>query len=710
MRRLLHNSLFKAVFFTAIHNSLFSFAQKEIMTSINGQAKEHLIIFMPSGRRAHVEAGATVLDAARQMGVDIESICGGRLTCGKCRVHVEEGLFQKHGITSAADHLTPPTVDECDHLERIGGLDSQGLSRLSCTARITGDLLIFVPEESRAQKQIIRKSATERVIEVAPSVRQVYVEVDTAELGEHRGDWGRLQDALREQWQLDNLNIDLPTLQRLQPALRKEKWAVTVTLWQDKEVIDVQPGYKEGVYGLAVDIVSTTIAGFLCDLRTGDLLATESTMNPQVTYGEDLMSRVSYAMTHTDGLDKMNTAVIDALNKLAQRAARSANLQARDIHEAVFVGNTTMMHILLGINPIELGGAPFALANREAMDIKARDLGLKLHRGANVHVLPAEAGHVGADNVAVLIAEEPYNQDDIVLTVDVGTNAEIVLGNRQRMYSASSPTGPAFEGAQISYGMRAAPGAIERVRIDPETKAARFRVIGEERWSDDWQIGPGYPPEEQPKHLAAGICGSGIIEVVAEMYLAGILQPDGRFDPNLTHDRIQYKGRRGAYVLATAEQTTTGEPILVTQDDVRNIQLAKAALYAGAKLLMNRAGITAVDRIVLAGAFGSFIDPKYAIILGLIPDCALDNVHAVGNAAGDGARIALLNRHKRQEAQRIARWVTYVETAVDPRFQDEFVGAIHLPHAKYAFPHMEGLLPEIVEVETENRTTRRSSR
>ena len=673
------------------------------MSTQNGKVTEHLVIFMPSGRRAPVEEGATVLDAARQMGVDIESICGGRLTCGKCRIQVEEGLFQKHGITSRAEHLTPPGSEECDLLARMEGADG----RLSCTARVAGDVLVFVPEESRAQKQIIRKSATERVIEIAPSVRQVYVEVTEAELGEHRGDWGRLQDALAEQWQLENLTIDLPTLRRLQAVLRKGKWNVTVTLWQEREVIDVQPGYEEGVYGLAVDIGSTTIAGFLCDLRTGELLATDSTMNPQVAYGEDLMSRVSYAMTHNDGLDKMHTAVIETLNKLAARAAREAGIQSRNIQEAVFVGNTTMIHILLGINPIELGGAPFALANRDAMDIKARDLGLRLHQGANVHVLPAEAGHVGADNVAVLIAEEPYNQDEIVLTVDVGTNAEIVLGNRAWMYSASSPTGPAFEGAQITYGMRAAPGAIERVRIDPATKRASFRVIGEERWSDQWQIGPEYPLEAQPKHLAAGICGSGIIEAVAEMFLAGILQPDGRFDPNLNSERVQWRGRRGAYVLATAVETTTGEPILVTQDDVRNIQLAKAALYAGAKLLMRQAGISAVDRIVLAGAFGSYIDPKYAMVLGLIPDCQLDKVYAVGNAAGDGARIALLNRHKRQEAQRIARWVRYIETAVDPNFQDEFVGAIHLPHKTDAFPHLDGLLPEMAEVEQESRPRRR---
>ena len=662
---------------------------------------------MPSGRRGQIEAGTTVLEASRQLGVQVESICGGRMTCQKCRVCVEEGNFPKHGIISDSRNLSATSNEEASFLQKLKSPDM----RLSCQATIEGDILLFVPEESRGQKQVIRKSATNRVIDVNPAIRKVYVEVDKAELGEHRGDWGRLQEALADQWQLPNLIIDLRVLQKLQAALRDGGWAVTVTLWQEREVIDVEPGFEDGIYGLAVDIGSTTIAGYLCDLRTGEIVATESMMNPQVTYGEDLMSRISYAMMHPQtGLEKMHKAIIDALNRLAASAAREANIQPRQIHDAVFVGNTTMAHILLGIDPVELGGAPFALATRDAVDVKARELGLRLHPGAYVHVLPAEAGHVGADNVGALIAEEPYRQSETILLVDVGTNAEIVLGNKAWMYSASSPTGPAFEGAQITFGMRAAPGAIERVRIDPETKEGRFRVIGEERWSDEWQIGLDVPLEEQPKHLAAGICGSGIIEVVAEMFLAGILLPDGRFDDTLVHDRIQWNGRRGEYILATAEQTTTGEPIIVTQDDVRNIQLAKAALYAGAKLLMNRAGIDAVDKIVLAGAFGSYIDTKYAMILGLIPDCDLEKVVAVGNAAGDGARIALLNREKRQEAVDISRWVTYVETAVDPDFQNEFVGAIHLPHASDAFPHLEGILPEQTAVAAANRPDRQRRR
>ncbi len=660
---------------------------------------------MPSGRRGRVEHGTLVLDAARKLGVEIESICGGRQTCEKCRVLVEGGRFDKHGITSSEQHLSARTDAEIELLNKLGTPEQ----RLSCNARVLGDLLITVPESSRAKKQIIRKSASERIIDVAPAIRQVYVVVEKAQLGVHRGDWGRLQDALAEQWNLTGLSIELQTLQHLQSTLRKDGWKVTVTIRDDRQVIDVQSGYQEGAYGLAVDVGSTTVASYLCDLRTGELLATESMMNPQVSYGEDLMSRISYAMSNPEGLQKMNGAIIETINSLAAQAARSANIGKQKIYEITLVGNTTMIHILLGINPVELGGAPFALANRDAMDIKARELGFRLHPNANAHILPSQAGHVGADNVGVLLAEEPHLKQGIILTIDVGTNAEIVLSGPEWMYSASSPTGPAFEGGQISSGMRAAPGAIERIRIDPETKLPRFKVIGDERWSDTWQMGTAVPLDAQPGHLAAGICGSGIIEGVAELYLAGVLTADGRFNPEVACDRLVWDEhkRKGAYILATAEKTSSGEPVLITQDDVRNIQLAKAALYAGAKLLMMRAKVQNVDEILMAGAFGSYIDPKHAMVLGLIPDCKLENVHAVGNAAGDGARIALLNRFKRQQAQEIVYRVKYIETAVDLDFQEEFVRAMHLPHKIDPFPHLEGILPEVTEAATRQRERRR---
>lgn len=655
------------------------------------------LALMPSGRRGRVPRGTTLLEAARQLGVEIESICGGRQTCGKCQIVVEEGHFAKHGLTSAADHLAPVAEREAEYIAEHG----LGGRRLACAAEVAGDLLINVPEESQARKQVIAKAATDRVIEVRPAVRQVYVELAGATLTSHGGDWERIKLALAEQWQLGEVGIDPVMLPSLQPALGDEKAQLgdgrsgaTLTLWHDREVLRVQPGYAEGVYGLAVDVGSTTVVMHLCDLRTGQLLATEATMNPQVRYGEDLMSRVSYGMREPQGVARLHRAIITALNDLARRATAPAGLALEDVFELVLVGNTVMHHLLLGIDPVSLGGSPFALAVSGPVDVKARDLGIKLHPAARVHVLPCIAGHVGADNVAVQLAEAPHRQDEMMLVVDVGTNAEIVLGNRERVVCASSPTGPAFEGAQITHGQRAAPGAIERVRIDPSTLEPRFRVIGHESW-----LGPGQAPPEGLR--ATGICGSGIIEAVVEMYTSGIIRHEGRFDENAParSPRVRFNGRQAEYVLATADQTATGAPIVVTQNDVRAIQLAKGALYAGVKLLLDHLGLAVsdIDRIVMAGAFGSYIDPRHAMILGMIPDCDLSRVEAVGNAAGDGARIALLDRTQRQEAARLAQWVEHVQTAVAANFQAEFVSAMALPHATDPFPHLEGQLPPRAE-------------
>src|SRR5262245_2649513 len=680
----------------------------------------HLVVFQPSGRQGQLPAGTTLLEAARRLGVDVDSICGGRQTCGKCKVLVETGAFAKHAIESSAEHLSPAGAEECDYFARHGWGQPDG-ARLACAACVMGDVLVTVPPESQARKQIIRKSATERTIAIDPVLRQVYVEVEPHRLGERKGDWERLQDVLRAEWNLEGLRIDIRALRGLGPALKYGKQRVTVTVWDDAEVIDVLPGYYEGLYGLAVDVGSTTIAAHLCDLRTGEVLATESMMNPQVTYGEDLMSRVSYAMMHDDGLAKMHQAIIAGLNKLAGLAAHAAGLLARNIHEIVIAGNTVMHHILLGLDPTDLGAAPFTLATHAPIDIKARDLGLKLHPGANVHFLPLEAGHVGSDNVGVLIAEAPDQQDELMLIIDIGTNAEIVLGDRARLQSCSSPTGPAFEGAQIAHGQRAAPGAIERVRIDRATGEPRFKVIGKDAWSDQ------LAPEEIG---ATGICGSGIIEAVAELFMARILRHDGRFSGGAgsrelgvgedtpssqlpaPSSRLRWNGPKAEYILATAEQTATGREIVVTQDDVRNIQLAKAALYTGCKLLMQRRGVEQVDKIVLAGAFGSYIDPLHAMILGLYPDCALEKVYAVGNAAGDGARIALLSKTRRREAAALARRVEYIETAIDPDFQSEFVRAMHLPHMTDTFPHLEelGALPARQAPSTDDRRARRRER
>ena len=650
------------------------------------------LVLMPSGRRGAVARGTNLLDACRSLGVDLESICGGRQTCGRCQVIVEEGQFAKHALTSVADHLTPIGDVERAYLEKNGIAGR----RLACAAEVTGDLLVTVPEESQARKQIIAKAATERAIEVHPAVRLVYVETEAATLGDHRGDWERLQQAAAEQWKLENLTIDLRTLRGLQTSLRRReaylangRHGLSLAVWREREVIRVEPGYAEGAYGLAVDVGSTTVVAHLCDLRTGAVLATEAAMNPQVRYGEDLMSRVSYGMTEPQGVDRMHRAVIRTIQDLAEKAAASIGRPAEAILDVVLVGNTVMQHLFLGIDPVELGGAPFAPASSSPYDLKARDLGLAFHPAARLHVLPCIAGHVGADHVAVLLAEAPHQRDEMSLVIDVGTNAEISLGNREEVLCASSPTGPAFEGAQITHGQRAASGAIERVRIDPETLEPRCRVIG---W-DDWVTAEAGPPLPEAAR-ATGICGSGIIEVVAEMFLTGILSSDGRVQEAAARrsSRVRWNGRTGEYLLAGPRETATGSEIVVTQNDVRAIQLAKAALYAGVKLLMAHRGVRQVGRISLAGAFGSYIDPLHAMVLGMIPDCDLDRVAAVGNAAGDGARIALLSDEQRAEGERLAGWVRHVQTATEPAFQDEFVSAMAIPHASDPFPHLEDIL------------------
>jgi len=646
------------------------------------------LVVLPSGQRGQVALGSNLLEAARQLGVELESICAGRQTCGKCQVIVESGAFAKHGITSAEGHLSP--VGEAERACcREQGIEGR---RLACAARILGDLVLSVPEESQARKQIVAKAATERVIEVDPAVRQVYVEVAPAGLEDGRSDWSRLRLALLEQWGLTDLEIDLTALRALQPALRQGRQALTVSLWHDRVVLRVQPGYAERVCGLAIDVGSTTVVVHLCDLRTGAVLSTQSAMNPQVRYGEDLMSRVSYAMTEPQGTERMHRAILRTLNELAASAAGAAGIELDDVLDVVLVGNPVMHHVLLGIDPVELGAAPFTLATSEALDLRASEAGLHLNRAARLHVLPCIAGHVGADHIAALLAEAPHMQDEVALLIDVGTNAELSLGGRQRMACASSPTGPAFEGAQITHGQRAAPGAIERVRIDRATLEPRWRVIGEQDW-----IEPGSPDELPASARATGICGSGIIEAVAEMFLAGVLTADGRFSEQAAarskRVRQQPGGRVSEYVLVDAERSASGRPIVVTQNDVRAIQLAKGALYAGARLLMMALGVHQVDRILLAGAFGSYIDPLHAMVLGMIPDCDLTRVHAVGNAAGDGARIALLNVQQRREAIRLAGWVEHVQTATAADFQDEFVAAMALPHARDSFPHLQEHLP-----------------
>ena len=662
-----------------------------------------LVVFTPSGKRGRFPVGTPLLSAARALGVDIDSVCGGRAMCTRCQVLVAEGEFAKHGVRSSAASLTPLTAPE-ERLSRRQVLAAG--RRLSCQARVEADVVVDVPETSQVHRQVVRKAAEARDIELYPIITLHYVEVAEPDMHDPSGDLKRLQDALAREWQLNGLECDLSVLHTLQPLLRAGAWKVTVAVHDRSRIVAVWSGFQEKVYGLAIDVGSTTIAAHLCDLTNGEVVASAGLMNPQIRFGEDLMSRVSYSMMNPGGAAQMTDAVRQALGDLAGEVAKSAGISREAILEVTLVGNPIMHHLVLGIDPVELGGAPFALAIDRAVTVTAAEIGVALHPNARIYFLPCIAGHVGADCAGVILAERPDLSDEISLLVDVGTNAEIVLGSRARIVACSSPTGPAFEGAQISCGQRAAPGAIERVRIDRQTLEPRFRVIGSELWSDDPAFGAATAGSG-----VTGVCGSGIIEVLAELFLAGVITQDGVIDGALAarSPRIVPNGRTFAYVLHEGVQT-----LRITQNDVRAIQLAKAALYAGIKLLMERLGVERVDRIRLAGAFGSHIDVMYATVLGMIPDCDLARVASAGNAAGTGARIALLDSRSRATIEELVRQVEKIETAIEPRFQAHFVDAMAIPHKTAAYPNLRKVVelpaPREAAVASEERSERRERR
>ncbi|MEM9583224.1 MAG: ASKHA domain-containing protein [Pseudomonadota bacterium] len=651
-------------------------------------ASDPLVIFTPSGKRGHFAVGTPILTAARQLGVDLDSVCGGRGICSKCQITPSFGDFPKHGVTVTQDALS-----EWNSVEQRYD-DKRGLTkgrRLGCQATVQGDVVIDVPESSQVHKQVVRKRVEARDITLNPTIKLYYVEVQEPDMHDPSGDLQRLNAALERDWGLAHVSVDLSILKMLQPALRKGEWKVTCAVHQGRDgaalsLVHIWSGYYDGpVYGMAVDLGSTTIAGHLCNLQTGEVIASSGLMNPQIRFGEDLMSRVSYSMMNAGGADEMTEAVRTGMDELFTQVSEEAGIDKALIFDAVFVCNPVMHHLFLGVDPFELGQAPFALTTSDALSLPAHELGLNLPKTAQAYLLPCIAGHVGADAAAVALAEAPDKSENLVLVVDVGTNAEILLGNTDKVFACSSPTGPAFEGAQISSGQRAAPGAIERVEIDPVTKEPRFRVIGSDLWSDD----PGFKDSIQGTGIT-GICGSGIIEMVAEMRLAGIVDGPGLIGaPEQTGtQRCFLDGRTYSYLVwEDAERKIT-----VTNRDIREIQMAKAALYSGARLLMDKFGTDEVDRVVLAGAFGAHISPKHAMVLGMIPDCPLDRVTSAGNAAGTGARIALLNRDAREEIEATVHQIHKIETAIEPRFQEHFVNASAIPNSVEPFPILNSVV------------------
>ena len=638
--------------------------------ALDGDAR---IAFMPSGRRGRFRCGTTLIEAARALGVFVESSCGGRAICGRCQITIAEGEFAKLNITSRKCHVSPENGVEAAFRADHGLKEGR---RLACQTRLRGDVVVDVPAESRMHRQIVRKRAEKRRFRLDPAVRLYRVTVQSPDMGASGGDLEHLRAALARQHGVRVGGCALSVLTALHGTLREGDGRVTVAVFDDRrqgsEIIAVWPRREKPLLGLAVDLGSTTIAAHLVDLERGRLMSSAGVMNPQIGFGEDLMSRVSHVVLNPGAERELTRVARAAINDLGARLAGDIEAAPTDILDVVLVGNPVMHHLFFGIDPAPLGSAPFALATSSAWSVRARDVGLGFHGECRLHALPLIAGHVGADAAAVLLAEKPYREEKTVLVVDIGTNAEVMFGNSERLLAASSPTGPAFEGAELSAGQRAAPGVIERVRIDPETLSPRYKVIGCELWSHE----VGF--EDAVAAIGViGICGSGAIEAIAELFLAGIIDRHGAFRAEMAarSKHIRAVDRAFSYVLRE------GTPqIAITQNDIRAIQLAKAALQATARLLIAKSGHGKVERIRLAGAFGSHIDPKYALVLGLLPDCRPEDVTAIGNAAGTGALMALQDIAARAEIEAVVGNVEKIETAVEKGFQDQFVAAMAIPH------------------------------
>ncbi len=607
---------------------------------------KHIIYFEPSGDKGPVKEGKSILEAAREIGIDLISICGGKGVCGKCRIEIKEG----------SENLTPPTDNE----KKILKDDLNSFYRLACSARINGPVSVTIPEGTMVKETIILSEGQAVPFALDPAIKKYHIPMKLAALKNSRNAGRFLLEMLDKTYGLNGLSIENAIINRLPRMFGKSDRDVTVTIWSNTKVIDIEIGRVEDSYGMAIDIGTTTVVGYLMNLSTGKEIAVEAMTNPQIVYGEDVISRIAYSLEGEEHHHNICGSLRNCVNQIIVGACKKAKVNTNHVYEMTIVGNTAMHHFLLGLDMVCLARAPFTPAVLLSCNRKAMDLNLKINPSANVHFLPIEGGFVGADNVGVIISTQPHQSQSLAAVIDIGTNGEIVAGNRYLgLVSCSTAAGPAFEGGHIQFGMRAAKGAIEHVKIHPDTHEVNYHTIG------------GKAP--------LGICGSGIIDAVAQMIKCGIVLNNGRINADVTSPRLRKEKTDVGFVLEWAERTAIGKDILVTQGDIREVQLAKAALNAGATILMKRLGAKKFEKIILAGAFGSYIDKESAMTIGLLPKCDLGNVTTVGNAAGQGACMALLSLAKREEASEVARNVKYIELSKDPDFERIFIRATYFP-------------------------------
>jgi uncharacterized 2Fe-2S/4Fe-4S cluster protein (DUF4445 family) len=596
------------------------------------------IDFQPIGRHVKGREGQTILHIAREAGVGIASLCGGRGTCGACRVQVLEG------------NLKPPTSRE---REVFSAQELASGYRLACLTRPVGEVKVHIPPRTLTTEQRLQIEGQSRLADVAPAVRGVAVRLSEPTLTDLRSDVTRLTDALRQASGVDAVTVDAVLLRQLSHQLRHEEWAAVVGL-RGREVVSFHSA-GHGPLGLAVDLGTTKVAGYLLDLTTGETLGADAIMNPQIPYGEDVMARITHALHQADGRDTLQRVIVEGVNHLTQGLCTRAGRCPDEIAEAVVVGNTAMHHLFLGLPVSQLGLSPYVPAVADALDVKARDLRLALAPGAYVHLLSNIAGFVGADHVAMLLATGLWEEDKIALGLDIGTNTEVALKAGDRLLTCSTASGPAFEGAHVRFGMRAATGAIERVRL--ADSRVEYQTIG------------NAPP--------VGLCGSGILDAVAQLRLAEVLDRRGKMS---AHPRTR-QGEKGLeFVLVDAAESGVNEDITISRADVSEIQLAKGAMRAGVRILLQEAGLTEADveGVVVAGAFGTYSDLRSAVIIGMLPPLALDRFQQVGNAAGMGARLALVSTAQRAKAVEIADCAEYIELTNSDEFATEFARAMYL--------------------------------
>jgi len=613
---------------------------------------ERLVHYQPLGRKTEARKGKTLLELAQEAGVSIESICGSAGKCGKCRVIITAGL----------SGLSEPTDSE---LRLLGDESIRSGVRLACQAAVgtPTKIVVEVPEESRRGHHRLLAAGVEPRTPLRPAMTKVLLRIPPATLKDLRADDDRLLDALYRKTRA-RVSIHPGVHSHLPNAMRDSGWTATVTLYRRQEVVMVEPGDTTGTaLGVAVDIGTTKVVAYLIDLLSGETLATESIPNPQIPFGEDLMSRISYTIREKEGAAKLQGVIVEGLNSLISRLCAQKDVAPEKVLEVMVVGNTAMHHLFFGIPAQHVAAAPYAPAVRTSLTVSPAQLGLRIYRYGKVSALPNVAGFVGADAVADLVSSGLYKDKKIGMMIDIGTNTEIIAGNKDRLISCSCASGPAFEGAHIRFGMRASTGAIERVWIDPSTKEVLLRTV------DD------APPR--------GICGSGIVDAVSELFKAGLLDSSGRLTG--AKDRAETrKAKAGGleFVIAHAKDTAMGEDITIAQHDIQEIQLAKAAIFTGVAVLMSKLKLrcSEVSRVYAAGAFGTYVDASSAINIGMYPDVPVERIKFIGNAAGSGARMALKSTGIRDLAEDLSKKVRYVELAAEPGFQNEFAQAMFLPH------------------------------